>query len=168
MNTTVASPHTGTGSRVQRVDYRAGLLAGLVAGLAMTIPMMAMTTFMMDMGPWAAPKMAWSLVAGKEVIVPGFELVPVMGGVVVHLGLSAVFGLAFAAVASVMGVSGPLWGLLFGFGLYLTNILAIPRLLPGWAGHMFPPNPMMHAASIGEHVFFGLVWAWAYRAWRRP
>jgi hypothetical protein len=147
-------------------DYRAGLLAGLAAGLATTPFTMAGATILMDLDPWAAQKMAWSLVAGKEVIRPGFELVPVMGGFAVHETLSGLFGLAFAVLASVSSASS-LMAALFGSGLYVMNMLAAPKLLPGVAGHMFPANPLLHAASIAQHVAFGLLVGWAYRAWRR-
>lgn len=123
---------------------------------------------MMGMGPWAAPKMAWSLIAGKDVIRPGFEMVPVLGGMVVHLGLSALFGVAFAGLASVVHWSDVALGTLYGFGLYVTNIVLVPQLLSGWAGHMYPPSTTMHVASALEHAFFGLVLGGAYHAWRRP
>ena len=148
-------------------DYRAGALAGLAAGVAMSFIMMALTTFMMNMGPWAAPKMAWSLVTGPEVIRPGFEMGPVMGGMVVHLGLSTMFGLVFAWLASVVPLGDVALGMLYGFGLYVTNLVLVPKLLPGWAGHMYPPNAMMHVISALEHAFFGLVVGWAYHAWRK-
>ena len=169
MNTTAVSPHPGAEAHVaRRADYRAGLLAGLVAGIAMSPVMMAMTTFMMKMGPWPAAKMAWSLVQGPEVIRPGFELVPVMGGMAVHLMLSAAFGLVFAWLASVIPMGLLALGTLYGFGLYLTNILLIPTVFPGWAGHMFPKEAMMHVPMALEHAFFGFVLGWAYHAWHRP
>jgi hypothetical protein len=164
MTTATVSHHRGT---AVRADPRAGLLAGLVAGLAMVPLMMAMTTFMMGMGPWPAAKMAWSLVAGKEVIRPGFEMGPVMGGMMVHLMLSAAFGLVFAWLASVVHVGLVGLGALYGFGLYVTNILIVPKVFPGWAGHTFPMNGMMHLGMALEHVFFGLVLGLAYKAWRR-
>jgi hypothetical protein len=154
-------------AEVRAADYRAGLLAGLAAGVAMSFVMMALTTFMMNMGPWAAPKMAWSLVAGKEAIRPGFETVPVMAGMIVHLGLSALFGLVFAWLGSIVPLGDVALGIVYGFGLYVTNIVVVPQLLPGWAGHMYPPNGMMHVMSALEHAFFGLVLGWAYHAWRR-
>jgi hypothetical protein len=168
MNTTVASPRPGVEPHVRRADYRAGLLAGLVAGIAMSPVMMAISTFMMGMGPWPAAKMAWSLVQGPDVIRPGFELVPVMAGMAVHLMLSAAFGLVFAWLASLIPMGAVALGTLYGLGLYVTNILLVPTLFPGWAGHMLPKNATMHLMMALEHAFFGFILGLAYRAWRRP
>jgi hypothetical protein len=148
-------------------DYRAGVLAGLVSGMVMAMIMMAMTTFMMHMGPWAGAKMPWSLVAGREAIRPGFELVPIMGGMMVHFVLSAIYGFVFAWLAGRTGMGPGLLGALFGLALYVLNIVVVPKLAPGWAGHMAPPNAMMHAVSAAEHVIFGVVLAVAYGSWRR-
>ena len=167
MATTVQPGVTRHPAAARVADYRAGALAGLAAGVVMSFAMMTLTTFMMNMGPWAAPKMAWSLLAGREAIRPGFEMGPVMGGMMVHLGLSAMFGLVFAWLTSVVSLGNVALGALYGFLLYLTNIVLVPRLLPGWAGHMYPPNGMMHVMSALEHAFFGLVLGWAYHAWRR-
>jgi hypothetical protein len=148
-------------------DYRAAVLAGLAAGLAMSPAMMAVTTFMMHMGPWPAAKMAWSLVAGKDVIRPGFELVPVMGGMMVHLALSTAFGLVYAWLTTIVRIGLVGLGVLFGVALYLTNIVIVPSVLPGWAGHMAPPNATMHVVEALLHAFFGFVLGLSYRAWRR-
>lgn len=165
MSTTTISNHPEI--RTHDAHYRAGVIGGLIAGIAMVPVMMAITSFMMNMGPWPAAKMAWSLVAGKEVLQPGFALVPVMGGMAVHVVLSVAFGLAFAWLGSAVPASLVALGALYGFGLYLTNIIAIPKLFPAWAGHMYPKDGMMHMAMAGEHIFFGLVLGNAYAAFRR-
>ena len=167
MNAATVSPHSDVSARAHHADYRAGILSGVVAGIAIVPIMMAMTTFMMGMGPWPAAKMAWSLVQGADVIKPGFELVPVMGGMVVHLMLSGAFGLGFAWLASVVPMGLVALGTAYGLGLYVTNILLVPTVFPGWAGHMFPKDATMHLAMAFEHAFFGLVLGLGYRAWRR-
>lgn len=164
MTTHVATHHHAP---TATADYRAGALAGLGAGVVMSFIMMAMTTFMMGMGPWAAAKMAWTLVAGKEVMRPGFELVPVMGGMAVHFGLSALFGLIYAWLTTWLHMGYATLGFLFGLGLYVTNILIVPTVFPEWAGHMFPPNPMMHVLQAIEHGIFGLVVGSLYSTWHR-
>lgn len=166
MRTYVASPSEQVEPAVG-ADYRAALLAGLLAGVAIAPIIMAMTTFAMGLGPWAGPKMAWSLVEGREVIRPGFELVPILGGTAVSLAMSGACGLAFAWLFSVARLGYAFLGALYGFGLYLVNIVAIPKAFSGWAGHMFPPDVTTHAWSLGQHVAFGLVLGLAYKAWRR-
>ena len=165
MNATATSTYPTGASAV--ADKRSGILAGLAAGLAMSVVMMAITTFVMAMGPWAAPKMAWSLVAGKDAIRPGFELVPVLGGSLIHLALSAAYGLIFAWLSPHVAMRPALLGALYGFLIYVVNIVAMPAIAPGWVGHMAPPDAAMHALQAAEHVVFGVVLGAFYGAWRR-
>jgi hypothetical protein len=148
-------------------DYDAGLFAGLLAGLVMSFVMMAQVVFMMGMDAWAGAKMAWTLVAGPEVMRPGFEAVPVFGGMAVHFGLSAVYGLFFAWLGSHVGGGGALLGAVYGFVIYAANIVFTPVAFPAWAGHMAPPNALGHLISAGEHILFGLVLGAAYARRRR-
>jgi hypothetical protein len=150
-----------------KADYRTGLVAGVAAGLATTPLMLIGGPLLLDMDPWAAAKMPWSLLAGEDVIRPGFEWRPVLGGLAVHLALSALFGLVFAALASLLPGTSVLWGAAFGFALYVTNILVAPKLLPAVAGHMFPTSASVHLGFIAQNVVFGVLLAGAYRAWRR-
>jgi hypothetical protein len=151
-----------------RPDYAAGVTAGLAAGAVLSVILMAQMTFLVGFDPWAAAKMSWSLVAGPEVIRPGFEAGPVLGGLAVHFGLSAIYGFVFAWLAAHNAVPEGLLGAMWGAVIYLANIVVIPAVFPRWAGHVAPPNLAMHALSLVEHVIFGVVLAAAYRVWSRP
>src|SRR3954453_18138125 len=76
-------------------DYAAGMFAGVVGGLALSVLLTVSSMLLMGTDVWAPPKMAFSLIAGSDVIRPGFEAAPVLGGLVVHFGLSILFGLLF-------------------------------------------------------------------------
>jgi hypothetical protein len=148
-------------------DYAAGVLAGVVGGVALSLLLTLSAVLLMGTDIWAPPKMAFSLLAGPDVIRPGFEVGPVVGGLLVHFGLSILFGLLFAWLSAGLPMGPATLGALYGFVLYTTNIIFVPNLFPGWAGHMFPPNALMHAASVVQHVVFGVVVGWCYRASRR-
>jgi hypothetical protein len=145
-------------------SYAAGLAGGLLGGLAMSFIMMAQTSFLLGMDAWAATKMAWSLIAGADVIRPGFEAGPILGGLFVHFGLSAVYGLVFAWLAAHTAMDEPTLGALFGFAVYVVNIVLLPVLLPHWVGHVAPPSAAMHLLSALEHMVFGAVLGSVYRA----
>ncbi len=146
-----------------RPYYRTGLLTGLVAGMALSVVLMAQTTLLMGLDPWAATKMAWSLLAGPDVVRPGFELLPVVGGTLVHFGLSALYGLAFAWLAIRSSTNDVVLGVFLGVALYALNVLALPSIFPGRVGHMFALSPGMHALSLAEHGFFGVLLGIVYR-----
>jgi len=151
----------------QHPDFAAGVFAGVVGGLALSVLFTASSTLLMGADVWAPPKMAFSLIAGPDVVRSGFELTPVLGGLVVHFGLSILFGVLFAALSVGLPLGPATLGAVYGFVLYTTNIVFVPSLFPRWAGHMFPPNALMHAVSVVEHVVFGIVVGWCYRASRR-
>ena len=54
-----------------------------------------------------------------------------MGGMAIHFGLSAAYGLFFAWLQSLATVGEAALGALFGFALYVVDILMVPRVLPG-------------------------------------
>jgi hypothetical protein len=145
----------------------AGATGGFVAGMVLSVMLMAVAAFVLHMGVWAAPKMAYSLLAGPEAIRPGFERVPVLVGMGVHFTLAIAYGLFFAWLATVLPMELSALGALFGIALYLQNLVIQPSITPHWVGHMFPPNATLHALAIVEHVVFGLVLASTYRAFRR-
>lgn len=147
-------------------DWRAGLLAGLAAGVVLSIVHVVVTTLLLGEGPWSAPKMAVSLLAGRDVIRPGFEAGPVLGGMAVHLALSAAFGLLFASVTSVVPIPLAPLGAAYGFVAYVTALVLVPGLFPGWAGHMAPAGPFPHVIAALEHVAFGSVLGAVYGRWR--
>jgi hypothetical protein len=149
-----------------RPDYAAGAIGGVVGGFALSVLFLAQSTFP-GFGIWAAPKMAYSLLAGPEVIRSGFEAGPVLVGVAVHLALSMFYGFVFAWLAAEVPMDLGAMGALFGFCLYALNIVILPALAVHRLGHFFPPTAALQAAALVAHLVFGLVLAACYRAFRR-
>src|SRR5207237_6314842 len=121
---------------------------------------------LMGLDVWAAPKLAYSLLAGADAVRPGFEAGPVLLGMAVHFALSIGYGIAFAWLAAETPLSPSLLGGFFGLSLYLVKLVILPSLLPHWIGHVLPPNATMHAVAMAEHVVFGLMLAATYRAFQ--
>ena len=92
---------------------------------------------------------------GKSAISGSFELIPDLVGMMLHLGLSALFGLAFAFVvrnipwpgAAVVGVA-----IAYGLLLWIVNVRIIDaNLIP--AGLSLAPTPLL----VVVHLVYGLV-----------
>jgi hypothetical protein len=148
-------------------DYAAGAIGGVAGGLALAALFLAQTTFVPGLGLWAAPKMAYSLLAGPEAVRPGFEAGPVLLGLAIHMALSMIYGLAFAWLAAEVPMDIGAMGALFGFSLYALNVVILPALAVHRLGHFFPPTAALQACALVGHLVFGLVLAACYRVFRR-
>jgi hypothetical protein len=148
-------------------DYAAGAIGGVAGALALSAILMAETALVLDLGIWAAPKMAYSLVAGPEAVRPAFEAGPVFIGLAIHLALSIVYGLVFAWLVAEIPMDLGALGALFGFALYALNVVILPAVAVHRLGHFFPPTTALHAVALVQHLVFGLMLAACYRAFRR-
>jgi uncharacterized membrane protein YagU involved in acid resistance len=114
-------------------DYAAGVFAGVVGGLALSVLLTISSMLLMGTDVWAPPKMAFSLIAGPDVIRPGFEAAAVVGGLIVHFSLSILFGLLFVWLSAGLPMGPATLGAVYGFALYTTNIVFAPRSAGGTA-----------------------------------
>jgi uncharacterized membrane protein YagU involved in acid resistance len=130
----------------ERVAWRGGALAGLVAGIVMG----AMLT--MQMGPVI------------EVAIPSMYGLSGLGaGWPVHLFHSVVLGIVFAGIGSVLSDVDSVRrsaGLGLGYGVVLWVVLAA-LVMPVWLGAVGspanPPLPNFNPTSLVGHVVYGLV-----------
>lgn len=130
----------------ERVAWRGGALAGLVAGIVMG----AMLT--MQMGPVI------------EVAIPSmYGLSGLAAGWAVHLFHSVVLGIVFAGVGSALSSAdsvGRSAALGLGYGVVLWVGLAA-LTMPVWLGAVGspanPPLPNFNPQSLVGHVVYGLV-----------
>lgn len=133
-----------------------GLGYGVVAGVIFGAMEMVGAALMGD--PMVMPlKMFASVVAGKDALMAGGAGILLLG-VIVHLALSAIFGVVYAGldagfarnkVRSYGAQSA--FGIAFGFALWLVNFQIIARLAYPWfLGSPQLLQAMMHA------FFFGL------------
>ncbi len=146
------------------IDWRAGLWAGLIAGLVFMLAEMAMVALIQGESPWAPPRMIAAMVLGQDVLPPPatFDLGIVSVAMLVHFGLSLVYGALFALLARHLDRTKALIvGAVLGLVLYVVNFYPI-------AAAMFPWFAMArNGISIAAHLIFGVALAAAYTALRR-
>jgi hypothetical protein len=152
------------------VDWRAGVYAGLIAGVVFLILEMGMVWLFMGESPWAPPRMIAAMVLGEGVLpMPPdkpatFSLGIVMTAMVIHFVLSIIYGVIGAAiVAHRMGYGAAIAiGALCGLAIYLINFYPI-------ANAFFPWFAMARNwISIFAHVVFGALVGAAYVGLRKP
>jgi hypothetical protein len=148
---------------------RAGLLAGLALGL---IEILASVVLRGD--PWLPFDFAAAIVVGPEALSPAFTLAAsLILGVVIHVLLSMVFGVAFlTALALMFQLSARPWlillyGVLFGVTVWEVDFLAaLPIIAPALSGRLDLATQLWNGiASYG--LVYGPVLA-AYVIWVRP
>jgi len=146
------------------VNWKAAILAGLIAGAVfMMLEMIMVPLFMPDGSPWGPPRMIAAIGMGKEVLPPPatFALMPVMVAMIIHFPLSIIFAVILAFMISRFGLGiAVLIGAVFGLALYFVNFYGFTAIFPwfamarGWV-------------SIFAHIVFGAAAAWAYKALAR-
>lgn len=141
-----------------------GILAGLLAGLVMSIFKMV-TDFLRGAGLWLAPQMIATILLGPDAVVDGNQLalMPVAVGFLLHFATSAVMGSYFFLFLNFPLIARyPVWwGVAYGFVAWLV---AQYWLLPPLSETMIrntPPFQLMVA-----HLIFGWVLG-LYAGWRQ-
>jgi hypothetical protein len=161
--------HAGHGVP-RHIDWRAGVYAGLIAGVVFLILEMTMVWLFMGESPWAPPRMIAAIVLGEGVLpMPPdkpatFSFGIVMTAMIIHFLLSIIYGLIGAAiVANRMGYGAAIGlGALAGLAIYLINFYPV-------ASAFFPWFAMARNwISIFAHIVFGAVVGAAYVGLRRP
>lgn len=150
------------GSARRGLDWKAAILAGLIAGTVFMMMEMGLVAASGD-SPWAPPRMIAAMVMGKDVLPPPapFDPVVMMVAMAIHLILSVLLALAFAVVASRLNL--PLavaLGAAFGLLIYLVNFYGFTGVFPWFA-------MARNTISIVSHVAFGAVLALAYKGLAR-
>ena len=154
----------------RRVDWRAGVYAGLIAGAVFLMLEMSMVWLFMGESPWAPPRMIAAMVLGEGVLpMPPdkpatFSLGVVMTAMVIHFVLSIIYGLIGGAiVAHRMGYAAAIGlGAVCGLAIYLINFYPIANALFPWFAMA------RNWISIFAHVVFGAAVGAAYVGLRKP
>ena len=165
------------GSPVERRDAwelathgaRAGLLAGLALGLTEIL-----ASVVLRGDPWLPFDFAAAIVVGPEALSPGFPVAAsVILGIVIHLLLSMVFGVAFlTALALMFQLSARPWlillyGLLFGVTVWEVDFLAVlPVIAPALSGRLDLATQLWNGIA-SYCLVYGPALA-AYVIWVRP
>lgn len=142
---------------------RGGAIAGVVAGIVLSLFLLAMNLARGD-DVWMGMKVPAAPFLGERAMQPGFEPGPVLAGVASHFLVSIAWALPFALLAYGMTRAatlwaGALWGVVAWLGMYyvLLPILGLGAL----AEHA----PMWQA--IVTHVLYGAVLAAAFLPFQR-
>ncbi len=151
--------------RSHTADYRAGFLAGLIAGVADEAVFTGLS-LAQGVSPWVKEKATAALSLGADVLqAPDhFRLSIFLVAMAVHFTLAAVFGLIGAALLRDRPVGwSVVVGLLFGLAIYAVSYYAIAPLYAPWLESL-----RATPAMVAKHAVFGLVFALVYVFLRRP
>ncbi|MDP8917084.1 MAG: hypothetical protein M3M95_07780 [Pseudomonadota bacterium] len=148
----------GAASARPRPSWKAGILAGLIAGAVFMMMEMALVGATGG-SPWAPPRMIAAMALGKEVLPPPatFDAAVMTTAMAIHMMLSVVLGVVFAFVAARLSLTMAIVvGALFGLLIYLVNFYGFTAAFPWFA-------MARNAISIGSHLVFGAVLAFSYK-----
>lgn len=142
---------TGAGSSRAHV-VKGGIVAGLIGGVVLAV-------FMMIVGAargqdlWIGMKMAAYPFLGDRVMTPGFDVGPVLLGVISHFAVSIVWGVFFAVLVFGRSRTATVWlGTLWGFVVWIGMFYVVLPIVG--AGAVARGAPV--GLAIVEHVLFGL------------
>ena len=141
-------------------SWPAALWASVIAGCVFAVLDIGANWALRGVSPAALLRMTGALVLGPGALSPqdALDASVVLAAILVHLGLSIVYGTFLALVLpKVDAVLGILVGGLYGLALYYVNFYGFNIFSPWFAG-------MRDWVSIASHVVFGAVLAFAYTA----
>lgn len=140
------------------INWQRALLAGVIAGIVFVMMEMLLITLAMGESPWGPPRMMAAIVMGENVLPPPatFDMGIVMTGMILHLVLSAAYGVLLAYLLRKASLTAGLAiGAAFGLGLYLVNFYGF-TLLFEWF------SMARNWVTVLSHIAFGVVAAWFY------
>jgi hypothetical protein len=147
----------------QIMDWRAAVIAGLLAGALALVLRVLLWVLVTGGSFWAPFYQSAAILLGPESLAPVDA--PQMGvvtvGVLVHMVLSLVYALVLAFIIHRWGlIIGIVGGALFGLAIYIINYYTFTYLFP-W---FFPLRSWLVLAT---HVFFGAAAGGLYEALER-
>lgn len=145
---------------MQAINWNAAIKASLIAGIVFLILELALVAASGG-SIWGPPRMIGAIALGKDVLPPPetFHLTSFVAAIVVHFGLSIIYGVIFALVADraawTHGVASMV-GLMFGLAIYAVNFYGMTAFFPWFA-------MARNGISIFAHAMFGLALGYSYR-----
>ncbi|MEN9938429.1 MAG: hypothetical protein RLZZ387_5008 [Chloroflexota bacterium] len=158
LNHLQAASVAGLSSSTRTVE-RAGAIAGLAGGIAMAI-VGAMISFAIQESIWQTPKEIAAFLFGQAAAAtPGFDAAPVIVGSLLHLALSALFGIGYALLISrVLRITTEygapvVGGLVYGLAIWLVAYFVVvpllnPALLDAYAPSFIIQN-LVYGTVVG-------------------
>lgn len=156
----------GAGGSTGSVDVAAAMAAGVAAGIIATAVQLALWWACAVPLPdilYRDARLAAAIVLGRAILPPPatFEWSVMAAATIVHVGLSACYGLIVAAILSRLDPRhAQAAGALFGLFLYGANMYGFTALFPWFAASR-------DWITMAAHVAFGIAAAWIYRRRRR-
>lgn len=145
-------------TRPARIYRRAALGAGLFAGAALLLLLVALGVAIYDESPWKLLRMVAATVHGAGTIAPAdaFDLSLVGTGVLLHFALSVLYAFALAGLlADFRAWAAPWVGIAFGVALYFANFHGFSHVY-WWFVELRTLDTLI------AHALFGLLLARAY------
>ncbi len=141
---------------------RAGIVGGVIAGIAFAMFEMIAAAVLNGGDAFFMPlRMIGAIAVGKSALDPTSSLVTAGGaGLVVHMALSMMYGVAVAAVLSLVpalsrsAISIVVVASLAGFGLWITNFFVLAGVF-GW--QWFPDGQNVAVQLVAHTAMFGSV-----------
>lgn len=156
-------PSSSTGfAEPRRPDWRAGALAGILAGVAATGVQLLLWLLLTDALPqilFRDARLAAAIVLGPDVLPPpaDFDAGVMAVATLVHLALSALYGLLLAALIAGLDRRRSLMaGAAFGLGLFVVNMYGFTAFFPWFA-------VARDGITLAAHLAFGVSAAAIYR-----
>lgn len=148
------------------LDWKAAIIAGLVAGLVFMMLEMILVGTIGGQSPWGPPRMIAAMAMGDGVLPPPatFDMGIMMVAMMIHFPTSII-------LAAVLGWAISYWrmnlmtslivGTIFGLVVYFVNFYVMTAIFPWFA-------MARGGIAIFAHAMFGLVLGWTYYAIAKP
>jgi hypothetical protein len=148
-------------------DWRAGALAGVIAGLAFLMLEMFLVWMVEGQSPWGPPHMMAAMVLGSDVLPlmgtwAPFDMTIVMTAMMIHFPLAIAYGLVGAWLMHRFDWAGAITvGASLGLAIYIVNFYLIAPMMFPWFE--------MGRNWIGafSHIVFGVIVGVAYIGLRK-
>jgi hypothetical protein len=142
--------------------FKHGLIGGIIAGIVFAAFEMIVAAILDGPDMFFMPlRMIGGIALGEQALDPGFSLAAAgVAGLVVHMVLSAVYGIGVAGVARYVPVLASsaaaliTWASLAGLALWLVNFYVIAPIT-GW--NWFPDGTNAVVQFIAHTFFYGTV-----------
>ena len=147
-----------------RLGAGAAIGAGLFAGAAMLVMLLAFATIVYGETPWRLLRMIAATVRGPDALLLAheFDAALVMMGLVMHFAFSTLYALALIGLTiECRRWMAPWLGLAFGVALYFANLHGFTMLFPWFA-------ELRTVDTFVAHAFYGLLLAQSYAAFSSP
>lgn len=145
------------------MDWRAAVIAGLVAGALTMLLWMILVALVTGGTVWAPFHHVGSILLGEEALNPSrtIDIQVFITGALVHLTLSVFYALILAFIIHRWGlIVGIIGGALFGLALYVINYHTFAALFPWFFA-------LRSWIALVGHIFFGAIAGGLYEALER-